>query len=412
MAYRVALGTGFRAKELRSLTAASFDLDADPATVTVDAAYSKRRRLDVQPIRHDLAELLRPWLAQYKRDERPFAAMPDQTARMLHDDLDEARRRWLQDAKTDAERQQRERSDFLKHIDADGRVLDFHGTRHTYVSAIVAGGASVKTCQELARHSTPALTIGRYSHARLHDLTAALDALPDLQPSVPKTTPEAAAATGTDNASPRSVEAFYGSKCGSSRTAKSDETRGATGEPSDDGSAPESDEDREQDAGPNILSLGNLATSGTVAAERGEPEKKRMGEDSNPRYPQGYSGFQDRRLRPLGHPSETVFYRAFLIPPIPFFPSVQRLVQRVSYFVSVVLRLYNEKRPTGLQPSGAKASPEFRVGGNARAQIVYSKASFSQSGRLPSEPASPWVLVQTVQRARPHMENGLLQEDC
>ena len=35
MAYRVALGTGFRAKELRSLTPASFDLDADPPTVTV-----------------------------------------------------------------------------------------------------------------------------------------------------------------------------------------------------------------------------------------------------------------------------------------------------------------------------------------------------------------------------------------
>ena len=54
--------------------------------------------------------------------------------------------------------------------------------RHTYISGIVAGGASVKTAQELARHSTPMLTIGRYSHARLHDLHGALDALPDLQP--------------------------------------------------------------------------------------------------------------------------------------------------------------------------------------------------------------------------------------
>ena len=127
MAYRVALGTGFRAKELRSLTPASFDLDADPPTVTVTAGYSKRRRQDVQPIRPDLAELLRPWLAKYGRDEHPFAAMPERTARMLQDDLDEARRRWLQDAKTDAERAERERADFLKHIDADGRVFDFHG---------------------------------------------------------------------------------------------------------------------------------------------------------------------------------------------------------------------------------------------------------------------------------------------
>lgn len=44
MAYRVALGTGFRVNELRSLTVASFDLDTDTPTVTVDAVHSKRRR--------------------------------------------------------------------------------------------------------------------------------------------------------------------------------------------------------------------------------------------------------------------------------------------------------------------------------------------------------------------------------
>jgi hypothetical protein len=43
--------------------------------------------------------------------------------------------------------------------DAPGRTRtgnhDFHAQRHTYISGIVAGGkASVKTCQELARHST------------------------------------------------------------------------------------------------------------------------------------------------------------------------------------------------------------------------------------------------------------------
>jgi integrase len=41
MLYRVAVGTGFRANELRSLTPESFDLDANPPKVTVEAAYSK-----------------------------------------------------------------------------------------------------------------------------------------------------------------------------------------------------------------------------------------------------------------------------------------------------------------------------------------------------------------------------------
>jgi hypothetical protein len=54
----------------------------------------------------------------------------------------------------------------------------------------------VKTAQELARHSTRVLIIGRYAHARLHDLTGALEGLPDLSP--PVSGPKAQRATGTD----------------------------------------------------------------------------------------------------------------------------------------------------------------------------------------------------------------------
>ena len=55
MLYRLALGTGFRRDELKSLTPGSFSLDTDPPTVTILASYSKRRWQDVQPIRPDLA---------------------------------------------------------------------------------------------------------------------------------------------------------------------------------------------------------------------------------------------------------------------------------------------------------------------------------------------------------------------
>ena len=58
MLYRLATGTGFRVSELASLTPESFDLSADPPTVTIEAAYSKHRRQDVQPIRYDLAAAL------------------------------------------------------------------------------------------------------------------------------------------------------------------------------------------------------------------------------------------------------------------------------------------------------------------------------------------------------------------
>ena len=202
MIYRLALGTGFRAGELRSLTPASFDLDSNPPTVTVAAAHSKRRREDRQPIRQDLADLLRPWLADRPDGQRLFARLPGDTARMLRSDLAAARSEWIDEAPTQTEREGRAKSDFLAYRNAAGEVADFHATRHTYVSGIVAGGASVKTCQELARHSSPSLTIGRYSHARLHDLQGALDALPAVSPTPSTPEGQILAATGTDNARP------------------------------------------------------------------------------------------------------------------------------------------------------------------------------------------------------------------
>ena len=195
-AYRIASGTGFRLAEVSSLTPESFDMDADTPTVTVGACYSKHRRRDVQPIRNDLADLLRPWLA-HKPAGEPVCPMPlDRAAAVLRADLATARAAWVAEARTPEERNDRERSDTLRHTDSAGHVVDFHSLRHGYISNIVASGASVKVAQELARHSTPELTIGRYAHTRLHDLSAALNALPGTERTT--TTQERAKATGTD----------------------------------------------------------------------------------------------------------------------------------------------------------------------------------------------------------------------
>ena len=170
MVYRLALGTGFRANELRSLRPESFELDGDTPAVIVAAGYSKHRREDRQPIRQDLADLLRPWLADKPRGQRLFARLPGDTARMVRSDMALAREAWIGEAQSEADRVARERTDFLVYENAAGEVADFHSTRHTYISGIVAGGASVKEAQELARHCTPSLTIGRYAHVRVHDL--------------------------------------------------------------------------------------------------------------------------------------------------------------------------------------------------------------------------------------------------
>ena len=164
----------------------------------------------------------------------------------------------------------------------------------------MAGGCSVKTAQELARHSTPTLTIGRYSHARLHDLTAALDALPDLAtPPEMTATRESAKATGTHDASPVSAESFCGSICGSSRAAKTGSEGAIRGECQSDDETFKRDCDHGQDDGPNILQLRDLAINEPQAAERGESEKRQEKQEAPVGVEPTNGGFANRCLSHL-----------------------------------------------------------------------------------------------------------------
>ncbi len=215
MLYRLATGTGFRAAELGSLMSASFDLDADPPAITVKAAYSKRRRDDRQPIRPDLADELQPWLAERPIDTRVLD-LPDKLPPMLRADMRRARASWIK-AKTDrSERRDRRRSDFLASVDGEGRVVDFHALRATYITMVVKSGASVKEAQELARHSDPKLTMNVYTRLGVHDLATALDRLPT--PALDRPDHDTLRATGTDNATPGSSPGNSGAdQCGQPR---------------------------------------------------------------------------------------------------------------------------------------------------------------------------------------------------
>ncbi len=178
--YQLANGTGYRGSELRELTPASFQLtDLDNATVTAKAGCVKNRKLAVQPISRALAETLKAWLVGKAKGKFVFQGLPKKLCRMLKADLKAARAEWLKAAEDDkAEHKRRQASDFLKYKNAEGEVIDFHAYRHTYITNVIDSGASVKVAQELARHSTPTLTIGRYGHTRIADLRAAVSALP------------------------------------------------------------------------------------------------------------------------------------------------------------------------------------------------------------------------------------------
>jgi len=195
-AYRLAFGSGLRRNEIRTLTAASFDLGADPPTVTVKAGYSKHRREDVQPLPVDVAAILADFLPTADPD-RPFP-LPDNTAEILRGDMATARAAWIGQAAGDAERKARaDDPDFLMPVDSQGLTLDFHSFRHGYITAVCKAPVSPRVMMALARHSDPRLTMKRYSRVATADAGRALDALPTL--TGPGDHGEALRATGTDN---------------------------------------------------------------------------------------------------------------------------------------------------------------------------------------------------------------------
>jgi hypothetical protein len=87
MLYHVALGTGFRAEEPRTLLPERFKLNANPPTITALACYTKNGDEAVQPIAAALAEALKPRLARKGPGKPVFEGMSYHTAKMLRADL-------------------------------------------------------------------------------------------------------------------------------------------------------------------------------------------------------------------------------------------------------------------------------------------------------------------------------------
>ena len=183
MVYILAVNTGFRAREIASLTWGAFDFNDIAPTVTIQAGYSKRRRNDVQPLRHDIAKLFQGWKCERgeSHDDKVFRPLKYMRwADMIRKDMELAG---------------------LSYLDEAGRVADFHALRHTYVTNLVKGGASPKIAQSLARHSKIELTMNTYTHLSLHDHRQALEALPGIPGVNDQENNQAVAAkTGTDDA--------------------------------------------------------------------------------------------------------------------------------------------------------------------------------------------------------------------
>jgi integrase/recombinase XerD len=182
MLYLAGMSTGFRASELSSLTPESFDLEAETPTVSIAAKNEKARRGATLPLPPDFVTIIRPWLAQIDSGSRLWPgkwASQKRAGKILKADMQAARQQWIDEADTDAERDRREQSEFLQHETSEGRA-DFHALRHTFLSRLGRTGATPKVMQMMARHSTVAITLERYTHASRADLSSAAAALPAL----------------------------------------------------------------------------------------------------------------------------------------------------------------------------------------------------------------------------------------
>ncbi len=272
--YQLAVETGLRAGELRSLAWGSFNLKSQSPTVTVNAAYSKRRRDDTLPLKGSTAAMLARWrdsLGPMGSETLIFAAMPQKHAvvKMLRGDLADAG---------------------IEYRDAAGTVADFHCLRHTFITNLARSGVHPRVAQQLARHSTITLTMDRYTHTVVGELSEALDGLPDLSSDGP--VPDRKRATGTCDIAPKFLPLSLPI---SLPTPAASETPRRASDCIQPGNATGSSRHE------NPEKTGAKRTSVHAAAS----DCNRRRRDSNPRDSCEPNGFQDRRLQPLGHSSTT-----------------------------------------------------------------------------------------------------------
>jgi integrase len=193
MMYILSAWTGYRKKEIGSLTKRSLRLDDAPPTATVAAAYSKRRRQDTQVLHPEVVSRLRASL-ETKTDLGPDDLLFPVSGKVPGG----TERRTSKMMKLDLERVG------IPYQDEDGLFADFHSNRHTFITSLEHAGVRPRTAQSLARHSDIRLTMGVYTHVGLHDQITAIESLPAPPDASSPKEPEAAElrATGTDHAQP------------------------------------------------------------------------------------------------------------------------------------------------------------------------------------------------------------------
>jgi integrase len=164
--------SGLRANELRNLSLDHIDLER--GGLRLDAEWTKNRKGGLQPVPTDLllrlqasaesgapARLYEGAYAhkstQANVPKDPLLYVPTHPAREFDKDLEAAG---------------------IPKVTSAGK-LDFHACRLAYINLVIDSGATIKEAQELARHSTPQLTMNIYGRVREERLAQTVDKVAD-----------------------------------------------------------------------------------------------------------------------------------------------------------------------------------------------------------------------------------------
>lgn len=146
LVYRLALETGLRSKEVRSLRVLSFNLEK--LNVRIESCDAKGKRTDSLILMKETAQLLQEHFKGKSPKDRAFSLPhPTHMVKMIRDDL--------------------KASDIVYRDEAD-RDVDFHSLRHSFITNLALAGVHPSVAQKLARHSNILLTMRFYTHV-LHD---------------------------------------------------------------------------------------------------------------------------------------------------------------------------------------------------------------------------------------------------
>lgn len=173
--YRTLFNTGLRRSELAAIRIADLDFSRPVAYAILDAKHEKNRKGSEIPLRADLAEAIKVWLAdklvqlqaECRRDGLPIPTRIPGTAPLF--DMPSGLNRIFDRDLAAANISKRDERD---------RVVDVHSLRVSLASHLCASGVPLRTAQAAMRHSKPELTARVYVDIKLLDVAGALNTLP------------------------------------------------------------------------------------------------------------------------------------------------------------------------------------------------------------------------------------------